>query len=64
MDEKYVRDNMKAIIAFEIELTQIDHVFKLSQNRDKESHESIIANLSTGGAEEQQVAETMRKKEK
>ena len=41
MDEKYVTDNMKAIIAFEIELTDIQHVFKLSQNRNEVDKTSI-----------------------
>ncbi|GAC1442825.1 MAG: hypothetical protein NVSMB63_11450 [Sediminibacterium sp.] len=30
----YVTKMVKAIIAFEIKVTAIDHVFKLSQNRD------------------------------
>ena len=33
---------MKAIIAFEIEVTSMDHVFKLSQNRDEKSYDNII----------------------
>ena len=36
---------MKAIIAFEVEVMEIDNVFKLSQNRDEESFHNIIAQL-------------------
>ena len=35
----------KAIVAFEIEVKEIDNVFKLSQNRDEESYHNIIDNL-------------------
>jgi len=57
---EYVNRLMKAIIAFEIELTAIDHVFKLSQNRDKESYRNIIDELSKGDIEAQQMAEIMK----
>jgi transcriptional regulator len=40
---------LKAIIAFEIEVTAIDNVFKLSQNRDKKSYHNIISKLKEEG---------------
>ncbi len=46
LDESYVTDMMKAIVAFEIEITSIEHVFKLSQNRDEKSYENIIEHLN------------------
>ncbi len=46
MDEKYVSDNMKAIVGIEIEITELQHVFKLSQNRDEESRNNIIEHLN------------------
>lgn len=49
MDEKYVADNMKAIVAFEIELTDIQHVFKLSQNRNEADKEKIVDALTSSG---------------
>jgi transcriptional regulator len=49
MDEKYVADNMKAIVAFEIELTDIQHVFKLSQNRNEADKASIVEALNKSG---------------
>lgn len=45
IDEKYVSDNMKAIVAFEIELTDIQHVFKLSQNRSEADKVRIVEAL-------------------
>ena len=32
---------MKAIVGIEIEITSIEHVFKLSQNRDEDSKQNI-----------------------
>ncbi len=62
MSEKYIRDNLKAIVGFEIEVQQIDNVFKLSQNRDAVSQESIIAKLSqSGDAEAISIAREMEK---
>lgn len=49
MDEKYVADNMKAIVAFEIELTDIQHVFKLSQNRHEADKKKIADELESRG---------------
>ncbi len=61
LPEEYVSNMMKAIIAFEIEITSIEHVFKLSQNRDKESYENIIDQLQQGDEEAKAVAATMIK---
>jgi len=60
MDTNYVRDMMKAITAFEIEITALEHVFKLSQNRDEKSYENIIGHLKDGDAEAKTIAETMK----
>lgn len=45
LPNEYVSKMIKAIIAFEIEVTEIDNVFKLSQNRDEESKGKIVAEL-------------------
>ena len=62
MDEAYVHDMMKAIIAFEIEVTSVEHVFKLSQNRNEKSYENIIEHLQDGDADAKTIAETMKEK--
>lgn len=45
MDSQYVSNLMKAIVAFEIEVEQVDHVFKISQNKDEKTRERIINTL-------------------
>jgi transcriptional regulator len=62
MPEEYVSKMMKAIIAFEIEVTHIDNVFKLSQNRDKESYEKIIPQLKEQGGEAAVIAAEMERR--
>jgi transcriptional regulator len=63
LDENYVGNNMKAITAFEIEVTSIEHVFKLSQNRDQKSYENIIEHLSEQDADAKTIAETMKQRQ-
>jgi transcriptional regulator len=62
MQESYVQDMMRAIIAFEIEITSIEHVFKLSQNRDEKSYENIIRKLQDGDEEAKAVASAMKQR--
>lgn len=54
---------MKAIVAFEVEVTRLENVFKLSQNRDEESYHQIITELNAQGGEAKDVAEEMRKRQ-
>jgi transcriptional regulator len=56
----YVGRLMKAIVAFEVDVYFLDHVFKLSQNRDEESYSNIVENLETGDVEAREVAAAMR----
>jgi transcriptional regulator len=63
MDEDYVASMMKAIVAFEIEITGIEHIFKLSQNRDKKSYENIIGHLSEQDSDAQTVAAIMEQRQ-
>jgi len=59
LDKDYVDKLMQAIIAFEIEVTQVEHVFKLSQNRDEKSYHNIIEQLQTKDEDARAVAKTM-----
>jgi transcriptional regulator len=43
-----MKENMAAIISFDIEVIELKHVFKLSQNRDDVSHENIKKELNNG----------------
>ncbi len=45
MPESYISGMSKAIVAFEIEVTELDNIFKLSQNRDTTSYRNIIEKL-------------------
>jgi transcriptional regulator len=62
MDDDYVRKMMQAIIAFEIEVISIDHVFKLSQNRDEKSYHNIIRQLDNQDADAKHIASEMQQK--
>lgn len=58
----YKEKLMKAIIAFEIEILQMDNVFKLSQNRNKKSYEHIIEKLKNQDGDAKEVAAEMEKR--
>jgi transcriptional regulator len=64
MDPAYVEKMMQAIIAFEMEVLSIRNVFKLSQNRDKQSQENIISKLSDQGEDAREIARVMKEKYK
>ncbi|MBK6965570.1 MAG: FMN-binding negative transcriptional regulator [Bacteroidales bacterium] len=53
---------MKAIVAFEIEIQEVDTVFKLSQDRDAKSYENILACLRIRGEAGQAIAAEMEKR--
>ncbi len=58
----YRSNLMKAIVAFEIEVTSVEHVFKLSQNRDEESYENIVDELKKQGSEAETIAYLMEER--
>ncbi len=53
---------MKAIVAFEIEINEIDNIFKLSQDRDAKSYENIKEKLKTQGTDGEVIAAEMEKR--
>lgn len=55
---------MNAIVAFEIEVKEMDTVFKLSQDRDAESYQNIIRKLKEQGNDSQVIASEMEKRTK
>ena len=63
LSEEYTSRLMKVIIAFEIEVGSIENVFKLSQDRDKESYQNIIEKLETTDADGKTIAGEMKKRE-
>ena len=62
LPSEYREGLMKAIISFEIEVTGIENVFKLSQNRDEKSYQNIIEKLEKQGADGKFIAEEMKKR--
>lgn len=60
----YTQRLMKAIVAFEIEVKEMDTVFKLSQDRDAESYDNIIKRLRQQGESGQVIAAEMAKRTK
>ena len=64
LPSEYTQKLMKAIVAFEIEIKEIDTVFKLSQDRDVKSYRKIIANLKQQGENGQVIAAEMEKRTK
>jgi transcriptional regulator len=57
---EYVERLSKAISGFRIDITSTEHVFKLSQNRDKKSYENIIGKLEEGDDQSKQIAAEMK----
>lgn len=55
---------MKAIVAFEIEVTEMDTVFKLSQDRDHKSYLNIMDKLRERGEDGRVIAAEMEKRRK
>ncbi len=55
---------MHAIVAFEIEVTEMDNVFKLSQDRDAKSYHNIKEKLKQQDEDGKVIAAEMEKRTK
>ena len=53
---------MKSIVAFEIEVIEMNHVFKLSQDRDYQSYLNIMEKLKEQGEDGRVIAAEMEKR--
>jgi len=62
LPEDYVQRLVNAIVAFEVEVNQIDNVFKLSQNRDEKSYHNIIGKLEEQDADAKEIASEMKRR--
>lgn len=62
LPDEFKQKVMKAIVAFEIEITEMDNVFKLSQDRDYDSYQNIMAKLKQLGEPERVIAAEMEKR--
>ena len=63
LPKEYVQKLVNAIVAFEVKVTAIDNVFKLSQNRDQESYRNITKQLKAQDTEAQGIAAEMERRE-
>jgi len=64
LTEEFKQKVMSAIVAFEIEVKELDNVFKLSQDRDAKSYENIKKKLSDKGESAHNIANKMEKRTK
>jgi len=64
LPSEYTARLMKAIVAFEIEIKEIDTVFKLSQDRDAESYKIIMMRLKEQDEAGRVIAAEMEKRQK
>jgi len=62
LSEEYMEQNMKAIFSFDMVVKDLQHVFKLSQNRDEASYENIQKELNKGDYACKHMAATMANK--
>ncbi len=62
LPDRYKKRVMNAIIAFEIDVTEMKNVFKLSQDRDAESYQNIIEKLQNQDDEGRMIAQEMEKR--
>ena len=59
----YIEKLIKAIVPFKIEVTELENVFKLSQNRDKESYLNIMDKLDQQGEDGKFIAQKMKERQ-
>jgi transcriptional regulator len=62
LSDEYTSKLIHAIVAFEIEVEELNHVFKLSQDRDEKSYHNIIEKLLEQGGDAKVIAEEMIKR--
>jgi transcriptional regulator len=60
MSGEYIQRMVGAIVAFEMKVEKVEHVFKLSQNKDPQTFQAILAELDKGDANAVAVAAEMR----
>jgi transcriptional regulator len=62
MQEECVQKLMKAIVAFEVEVTELNHVFKLSQNKKEKDYDAITHQLNEQGGEAAEISKLMEQR--
>ncbi len=62
LPEDYIQRLSKAIVAFEITISTLEGVFKLSQNKDQQSYQQIIEHLKKGDADARAIGLEMQQR--
>jgi transcriptional regulator len=62
LPEEYLSKLRKAIVGFEIEVTELENVYKLSQNRDEKSYDNIVKELKQQEGDAREIGELMEKR--
>lgn len=55
----YVDKNVKGIVGFEMVVTELDNVYKLSQNRDEQSYDNVVKQLKQLDADAREIGTIM-----
>lgn len=65
IDDKTLHNNLKAIVGFELTITEINARYKLSQNRNDKDYASVVTHLKETGEENAlKIAAEMEKRRK
>jgi len=62
LPEEYLSKLVKAIVGFELEITELENVHKLSQNRDEKSYDNIVGKLKEQDGDAKEIGEIMEKR--
>lgn len=62
LPESYLGKLRQAIVGFEIEVTELENVYKLSQNRDEKSYDNIVSELKKQEGDGRVIGELMEER--
>lgn len=62
LPEEYLGKLRKAIVGFEMEVTELENVYKLSQNRDEKSYDNIVTQLKQQDGDAKEIAALMEQR--
>ncbi len=62
LPDAYKLKLVKAIVAFELEVTELENVHKLSQNRDEKSYDNIVQQLKNQDGDAKVIGEMMEER--
>jgi transcriptional regulator len=60
LPEEYTSRMIKGIIGFELRVSELENVHKLSQNRDEKSYDNVVVELKKQGGDAETISEWMK----